>query len=59
MRLELRNYGLIKPNTHTWVGYSKCGPSRNMCKFYKTDIGRVMGYDHDHALFGHGIRFVI
>lgn len=57
MRLILKEFGLKTPEG-VWVGFSKCGPSRNMSKFYKTDTGKAIGYDYHHGIFG-GIRFVI
>lgn len=44
MRLVLMHYGLRKPNTFIWVGFSKCGPSLNYERFYKTDNGVQIGY---------------
>ena len=34
MRLILKDFGL-KTYEGVWVGFSKCGPSRNKSKFYK------------------------
>ena len=45
MRLVLMDYGLKKPNTFIFVGFSKCGPSLNDRKFYKTDNNVRMGYE--------------
>ena len=45
MRLLLQGYGLTKPHTYIYVGFSKCGPSLNCSKFYKDDNGVLMGYE--------------
>ena len=57
MKLILKDFGLKTPEG-VWVGFSKCGPSRNKSKFYKNEIGEVIGYDYNYGVFG-GIRFVI
>lgn len=56
MKLILKDFGLKTPDG-VWVGF--CGPLRNMNKFYRTDTGKVIGYDYDWALFGGGIKFII
>lgn len=46
MRLELKGFGLkIFNSVFIYIGFSKCGPSHNPDKFYKTDYGVVVGYE--------------
>lgn len=59
MKLELKEYGLTKYKSYLWIGFSKCGPAYNKCKFYRNNNGDMIGYESDPSLFGSGLCFHI